>query len=142
MLLEGEGQHLQDTIGRRHSSVSLRAFLLAAIAVGLVLRFVDLGGQSLWVDEMISLQLATYASGAEFWHGLLDDIHGPLTSVLLHGWIRFGDGDRWLRLLYALPAIATVPLTYVLGRRLFDRATGKVVHRLTVADGWPRRRPP
>ena len=104
----------------------LPRWLLGALAVAAVLRLVRLGHQSLWIDELISLQLATYASGAEFWRGLLTDIHGPFTSVLLHGWAAFGTGERWLRLLFVVPGVLTIPLVWRLGTELFDARIGRV----------------
>ena len=83
-----------------------------------------LGHQSLWTDELISYELATYAKGAEFWRGLLIDIHGPFNSVLLHGWTRLGTSEAWLRLLYVIPGVLCVPVVWRLGTALFDERVG------------------
>ncbi|MEZ5065217.1 MAG: glycosyltransferase family 39 protein [bacterium] len=85
-------------------------WLLGCLGLGTALRLYRLGHQPLWIDELISLQLATWAQGAEFWRGLLIDIHGPFNSLLLHGWSRLGQSESWLRLLYVIPSVATVPL--------------------------------
>jgi len=103
-----------------------RVWVIACTGLAIALRVFRIGHQNIWVDESISLQLATYTSGSEFWRGLLIDIHGPFTSALLHGWIRLGQSEAWLRLLYAIPAVATIPLAYFLGRRLFHVAAGRV----------------
>ncbi len=110
-------------MGTRLRSLSLG--LLTACGVALVLRAIRLGSQSLWIDELISLQLATYAQGREFWRGLLIDIHGPFNSAILHGWTAWGGtGEAWLRSLYVIPAVATVPVVWQLGRELFDAGVG------------------
>jgi uncharacterized membrane protein len=103
-----------------------RRWLVGCLVLAAALRFFHIGHQSLWIDEMISLQLATWASGAEFWRGLLKDIHGPWGSLLLHGWVELGRSEAWLRTLYAIPAIATVPLVFLLAHDLFGRSAGRV----------------
>jgi uncharacterized membrane protein len=94
--------------------------------VALALRLFRLGHQSFHIDELISIESAGYAVGATFWKGLLHEIHGPLTSALLHGWMRLGETETWLRLLYVVPSVLTVPLFYRLGRGLAGDATGRI----------------
>jgi len=103
-----------------------RRWILGCVGIGIVLRLFRIGYQNIWIDESISLQLATYAEGLEFWRGLLIDIHGPFTSALLHGWVKLGQSEAWMRMLYAIPGVATIPLVYILGRRLLGRATGRL----------------
>ena len=102
-----------------------RRWLAGCLVLAAALRVFRLGHQSLWIDELISLQLATYTQGIEFWRGLLVDIHGPFTSMLLHGWTRFGEGEAWLRLLYAIASLATIPVMYRLAADLFGSSAGK-----------------
>lgn len=102
-------------------------WLVGCVVLGAGLRLFRLGHQPLWIDELISLQLATYASGAEFWRGLLIDIHGPFNSGLLHGWVQFGRSEWWLRLLYVIPSLAAIPVVAALARELFrDERVGRV----------------
>jgi uncharacterized membrane protein len=108
-----------------------RRWLIGCLVVAAALRLFRIGHQNLWIDEMISLQLATWADGPEFWRGLLRDIHGPLTSVMLRGWMAVGTSEAWIRLLYAIPAVATVPLVYRLAQDLFDERTGRIACLLT-----------
>jgi len=102
-----------------------RWVLLCTLAA-LILRLFRIGHQSFHIDEIISIEAATHATGAAFWRALLHDIHGPLTSALLHGWVRLGEGETWLRLLYLVPGVLAVPVVYRLGRELLDEATGRV----------------
>ncbi len=102
-----------------------RRWLFGCLAVATALRAFRIGHQSLWIDELISLQLATWADGPEFWRGLLVDIHGPFTSILLHGWATFGLEEGWLRLLYLLPGVATIPFVQRLATDLYGPGPGK-----------------
>jgi 4-amino-4-deoxy-L-arabinose transferase-like glycosyltransferase len=110
-----------------HSGASRadRTWILGCLGLAAVLRLFRIGHQNLWIDEMISLSLATYTTGAEFWRGLLHDIHGPFTSALLHLWTRLGTSEAWLRILYAVPSIATIPPAHALGRELFGERAGR-----------------
>jgi uncharacterized membrane protein len=100
--------------------------LPAILALAAAVRLFHLGHQSLWTDEMISLESATYAHGAVFWRGLATDIHGPFNSALLHAWAAWGTSETWLRLLYVVPGVLAVPVVRRLAATLFDEGTGDV----------------
>lgn len=88
---------------------------VAVVVAGCALRFVDLGGKSLWFDEALSIDDArslTFKFGSAY--------HPPLFYYLLHAWIgAFGESDAVLRLVGALPGAATVAVVWLTGRRLF-----------------------
>lgn len=86
--------------------------LLALTALALILRLVRLDAQSLWVDEAFSIKYAALWKPLTI-EGLLDNLHGPLHALLLHGWVRlFGAGEWALRAPHALIGAMTVPLLY------------------------------
>ena len=92
---------------------------VATVTAG-ALGFLFLGKPSLWVDEIFSATAARL-SLSRLW-GLVTSSQANmgLYYFLLHFWIRFvGDGDSAIRALSVLPAVATVPVFYGLGRRLF-----------------------
>ncbi len=97
----------------------------AFTVLGAFLRLFRLGHQNLWIDELISLETARWAKGSEFARGLLTDLHGPLTSAMLHVWSSVSMDERWLRLLYVIPAVLTIPLAARLGRALGGEACGR-----------------
>ncbi len=83
------------------------------------LRLWHLGTKSLWLDEGATVALAR-ASWQHFawvwWHG-----EANLQTVyflLMRAWIHGGLSEAWLRLPSALFGIASVPLLYVVARRL------------------------
>jgi len=47
-------------------------------------------------------------------------------SVLLRGWLVFGDGEVWARTFSLLTAVATVPAIYLLGRKLLGVKAGVI----------------
>ena len=75
------------------------AFPLAGlvVAVGLALRFWQIGDAGLWLDEAFSLwmgsQRLTEMAG---WLARIDQ-HPPLYYALLHGWLAGGSGEGWVR---------------------------------------------
>ncbi|MBZ0267989.1 glycosyltransferase family 39 protein, partial [bacterium] len=101
-------------------------WMVGCLLVAALLRLFRLSHQSFWIDELISLQLATYAQGAEFFRGLLIDIHGPFLTLLLHGWVRLGESEGWVRLLFVIPSVATIPFFYRLVTELFHERAGRV----------------
>jgi mannosyltransferase len=90
--------------------------LLAVSAVGVSLRFCRLGQNSLWTDEIGSLQTAS----ERFWtipQAALggDAFEPPLYFWLLHLIMAgFGDGEVALRLLSAIAGALTIPLIWLL----------------------------
>lgn len=115
--------HVEPAAKTRTTRLLLGA-LLAIIALGAVLRVSELDADSLWLDEASSVKFSRDSLS-----GIIDttakDVHPPLYYFTLHYWIKlFGDSETSARLLSALFGILALPATYLLARRLFDRATG------------------
>ena len=101
--------------------------VVLVLALGAFLRFFRIGAQPLWLDEATSLRFA-HQSLAELWSWstIVDPGNPPLYYSLLHGWVRFGDGEGELRTLSALIGVLTIPLVYALGRTIRDHRLGIV----------------
>jgi hypothetical protein len=105
--------------------------LAAIVAAGAALRFATLTVQSFWLDEAIAIHSARLDLG-----GMIDSIartegNPPLYFGLLDGWMRlFGDSEAGARSLSALIGTATIPLAYVIGRRLATARVGLVAAAL------------
>ncbi|MFQ6015934.1 MAG: glycosyltransferase family 39 protein [Anaerolineae bacterium] len=100
--------------------LALLGLTLLAFTLGLY----RLDRQSLWYDEGFSVYLSS-KSLAEITARTAADIHPPLYYYLLHFWLYlFGKSEFSLRFLSLLFGVLTVPLIYVVGRKLFDWATG------------------
>ncbi len=105
---------------------SLRAspWLWAIVIAGAVLRLIALGYKSFWIDEIASVAIARRTSQV-FWHFLWHD-EGNMAAyyVLLRPWLHFGYDESTVRLLSVTPGVISIPVMYVLARRLFgQRAT-------------------
>ncbi|MGF1524774.1 MAG: hypothetical protein ACFBSF_20805 [Leptolyngbyaceae cyanobacterium] len=86
--------------------------LILLLAAGLYLY--GLGTESLWIDELISIDRAKA-------HNLELLRVRPLSYFLLHVWMWFGTGDAWLRGQNVLFSLGTILLTYHLAQRLVGR---------------------
>jgi mannosyltransferase len=117
-LLEAK-QPMQQHMGLLHL-----AALGLAILIGFGLRIHQLGDDSLWVDEIgqvyvASLSLPEVLAGAMRHYGAT-----PLDYVLLHFWIAAGTDDFWVRIpsvLYGTLAIAAI---YKFGKTQFGHCEG------------------
>lgn len=97
-----------------------RGRLLLLFVLAAALRFLHIGRQSLWADEVFSLWVIPRGED-----GLHHFFKGPLHAVLLFIWSIWGGyGDAWARSLSAVLGLATLPLLYLLGRRLGGHAVG------------------
>ncbi|MGH9545169.1 MAG: glycosyltransferase family 39 protein [Terriglobales bacterium] len=106
-------------------SRNLTLLILSVITVaGAALRLHGLGARSLWIDEAASVRFATMAWGP-FLHTLWNyQGNMSLYYLLLRWWIHLGDSEFMVRGLSVLLGVLTIPAIYLLGARLFDRATG------------------
>jgi uncharacterized membrane protein len=86
--------------------------LIAIVALGALLRLFHLGYQSLWVDEMFTLEVATPKPGYPIWQLLRHNIHGPLHTFVVFLFRSVSENDAWLRLPGAIAGIAAIPLLF------------------------------
>ena len=109
----------QPTSSWARTSLALGILLLFSI----LLRLFRIDNQSLWVDELLTLgQSAIGRSWAELY--LLDNIHGPLQSVLMHIVGFFGRSELLFRVPSAIFGALTVAGMFWIGRTIADDKTG------------------
>lgn len=93
------------------------------IVLATVVRLLFLGQKSFWADEVISVYFAR-----QDWISLLAilpyEMNMTAYYALLHLWLNLGDSEFTVRMLSAIPAVATVPVLYALGARLFGAKVG------------------
>lgn len=108
--------------------------VLAAVAVGLALRVVDITAASYSNDEAYSMWVVDEA--ARFWARLSVDGHPPLWYGFLALWTRAaGESDVAGRLSSAVAIVALVPVTALAALRLFDARTARWAAMLVAV--WP-----
>ena len=101
-----------------------KLMLWGIVALGTALRLRALGAKSFWLDEIASVVIARMPSNG-FWHWLwTQEGNMALYYVMLRPWLRVHLGEATVRLLSVVPGIASLPLMYVLGKRLFGRFIG------------------
>ena len=90
---------------------------MAAIFVAaILLRFAGLGAQSVWLDEAVSVRVATPVLEP------VDANHPPLYYIMLYYTMSaLGRSEAAIRLPSALISVLNVGLLYLLGRRLVNR---------------------
>ena len=95
-----------------------------AVVIGVIARFVT--RSPLWLDEALSVNIAQLPL-RDIPEALRHDGHPPLYYFLLHGWTElFGTSDIAVRALSGVLSVATLPLAWLVGRRVGGR----------VAAGW------
>ena len=109
---------------RRERRVVLAA-LAGIVGLAVVLRAVQLGHDSLWVDEAYSAHIAGSGWGGIFDQAPSSDPNPPLYYAVLHVWIGlFGDSEAALRSLSAVVGVLLVLVVYLLGRKLGGTGVG------------------
>ena len=92
--------------------------ILAILLFAALLRLVDLGRQSLWIDEM-----CVYNDSKSTYRRIFYTVH-PVTFLLARTTLYLKDNEYFLRLPSAIAGILTVLLIYLLGKELFGRSAG------------------
>jgi mannosyltransferase len=101
-----------------------RITLPAITALGASLRFCRLGHHGLWIDEAFSVWMGRQPVGEMLDWLVRVDQHPPLYYLLLHLWMELGEAEAVVRAFSALCATLTIPVVYLLGRRLLDEKAG------------------
>lgn len=112
------------------------AALMVAMAAAAYLDCHLIGRKSVWLDEGVSIELARLG-----WYNFLrilwrHEANMVLYYLLLRGWLVFGSSEAYIRTLSVLPAVATVPAVYALGRRLFDARAGLIAAFLLALNAY------
>jgi mannosyltransferase len=94
------------------------------VVLALALGFIRLGHNSLWEDEIFSVNAAS-GSWGHLLHVLhYGDANMSLYDVVLHLWEPLGTSDAFLRVPSVVAFSATVPVVYLIGRRLISTRGG------------------
>jgi len=99
-------------------------FVWVICVLGGLLRIYQLGGESLWRDEISSATVAQLPL-AQIVENRSSDVHPPLYYFLLHYWVALlGSSEFNLRLLSAIFGNASLWPMYKIGRILFNQFVG------------------
>jgi len=98
--------------------------LLSLTVIGAILRFYNLGFNSLWLDEATTRNIAL-RSLPDIWQTTTGgEFNPPLFYWVEHFMLTLGNSEVILRFVPALLGILTIPLVYCIGREFMDRNTG------------------
>ncbi|MBA4383225.1 MAG: hypothetical protein C0410_00670 [Anaerolinea sp.] len=99
--------------------------LLFITIAGGVMRVLLLDKNGLWLDETFSVRMANHSVGDMLQWIVKIDQHPPLYYFLLHFWITLnGDSPYFARLLSVVFGTATIPIIYLIGKRMSGIVTG------------------
>ena len=117
-----------DDVSRRQSAIVLGALVL----LGLTLRTVAIGRESLWTDEALTAILVRYP----WWSFPLTSVDAspPLFYWLEKALVREGAGPAAWRMVSLAAGVATIGLIYWLGRELKSRGAGLVAAGLVAVS--------
>ena len=89
--------------------------------MGMILRFYNLGYNSLWLDEAVTYETSIKAFG-EIWTTISSgDFNPPLFYWIEHFMLFFGNSEFILRFIPAVLGVLSIPLFYCIGKELLDR---------------------
>ena len=140
-VVTGRNDGSSDTLERVQppSPRVILAVLVALIIAGSLLRAYALGAQSLWFDEAISTNAAiavlengrpTFPSGQEYWRAF------PHTLAMVASMALFGTGEAAARAPSVLFGVATIGVTYWLGREVGGPRVGLLAAALVTFASW------
>jgi mannosyltransferase len=116
-------QSIKEACASQKRITALLLILILAFAV--IIRIINLGAESIWLDEASSVTLARLPLA-----GIIDlvsreDVHPPLYYLALHYWVMLaGDSESAVRLLSVLFAALSILVIHRVASLLFDRWTG------------------
>ena len=98
--------------------------LIFLTIIGFILRFYNLGFNSLWLDEATTFNWSK-PGFFEIWEiSRSADFHPPLFHWIEHVMLVFGQSEFVLRAAPALLGILTIPVFYLIGKEFHDKNVG------------------
>ena len=104
----------------------LHIFILLLVIFGFELRF-GISNCPLWYDEGHSILVAirNFPFGINEFLFTKDFQHTPFYFYFLHFWLKiFGTSEVLMRMSSAIFGVASIPMAYVVGKKLYDRNVG------------------
>ena len=99
--------------------------VISITLIGGFLRVLLLGTKGMWLDETFSVWLANHSLPEMLQWIVKIDQHPPLYYLLLHYWIALrGDTPYDVRLLSVLFGTGTIPIIYLIGKRMSGAVMG------------------
>ena len=97
--------------------------LILLVIAGFVLRFYNLGFNSIWLDEGTTLGYARMGF-VQIWNSVMAEFHPPLFYWIEKIMMVFGENEVTPRFMPALFGVFAIPVFYILGREIADRDAG------------------
>ncbi|HET8999372.1 MAG TPA: glycosyltransferase family 39 protein [bacterium] len=107
-------------------SISTASFLVGILAIATLLRVALLGDKSLSLEEISSIFSTRLDWGSFFKVFAPREVNMTFYYVLLRVWRLAGENEVVIRSLSVAAGVATIPVLYLLGRRLFGPRVGLV----------------
>jgi uncharacterized membrane protein len=115
------------TEGRLVNILKENYLILLIVLVGLALRLYDIGGESIWFDEAVSIDVSRlgFIEQIKWVDDQSKEGNPPFYYMLLHLWIPvFGDSEFVSRFPSLVFGVLSIVLTYSIGRLLFGKRAG------------------
>jgi len=114
-------------LARASATIEERPWLALAviIAAGALLRFWDLGGPSLWIDEIASVSFARVPVHMLWSDWMVYETNPPLYYTLLNFWIAlFGESEFAVRAMSAVLGLSAIAAVFAFTRALHSTMAG------------------
>ena len=114
------------------SLVQYNYLLVFIVLTGIVLRIYNLGAESIWYDESISIAASKLSITNQLtWNIVQNESNPPFYYLVLHFWIPlFGDSEFISRLPSAVFGSLSIPAIYAVGKLMFNKRTGLLCGRV------------
>jgi 4-amino-4-deoxy-L-arabinose transferase-like glycosyltransferase len=100
--------------------------LSAIVLLGFVLRFFDLGRESLWLDEAVTYYNTNSTNIGDVWTAAYNDRSPPLHFIALWGVRLLGSNEFWLRFPSACAGIITIIVIFFLAKEILNEKVGLI----------------
>ena len=113
-----------------------KLFIIIILALILRLWFID-KPEGLWNDEYFGWLIASQKDWNKFFEYVFNNCHTPFYYFYLKAWLLiFPDTDVSLRLSSVLPSILSIPVMFVIGKKIRDINTGLLAAILTAISSF------